>query len=196
MLRQEISREEINALPLASFEGRIKLVTDARDLPKVIKVLERSEFVGFDTESRPAFVKGQRFPISLTQLADEKHAFLIRNQYMGWPKRLLDFLSSPDVLKIGVGITDDLRSMRSQIKARWEPGGFVELNSLVKEIGVVSQGVRKLTGLFLGFRISKSAQTSNWEKENLEEKQLKYAATDAWCCHQIYQHILSRGYIE
>jgi len=196
MFRQEISRDEINDLPLARFEGRITMVTEAREIPRVIKVLTKAEYVGFDTEARPSFLKGKRYPISLTQLATEEHAFLIRNQYTGWPKPLLDFLSSPEILKIGVGIKDDLRLMKSQIETKWEPGGFVELNTLVKELGVISQGVRKLTGLFLGFRISKSAQTSNWEKETLEEKQIRYAATDAWCCHQIYHHILSRGYLE
>jgi len=196
MLRKEISREELNELPLASFEGKITLVTDPDEISSIIRVLRKSEFVGFDTETRPAFVKGQKFPISLTQLATEEHAFLIRNQYTGWPRPLLEFLANPSVLKIGVGIRDDVKSIKAQARINWNPEGFVELNTLVKEFGVVSQGIRKLSGLFLGIRVSKSAQTSNWDKELLNDKQLKYAATDAWCCHQIYHQILTRGFIE
>jgi ribonuclease D len=48
------------------------------------------------------------------------------------------------------------------------------------------ESVKKLTGLVLGFRISKSAQTSNWEAENLDSKQISYAATDAWVCLKIW----------
>lgn len=192
----EISRDEINQLPLGGFEGKIHVISKPSDIGRVIASLKKNKFVGFDTETRPAFVKGQKFPISLTQLASESEAFLIRNKYTGWPKPLLKFLADSSVLKIGIGIRDDLQSMRSEVPQTWEPGGFVELNSLVKELGIVSQGVRKLSGLILGFRVSKSAQTSNWEKSKLDEKQLKYAATDAWCCHQIYNSLLKRGYVE
>jgi ribonuclease D len=52
------------------------------------------------------------------------------------------------------------------------------------------ESVKKLTALLLGFRISKSAQTSNWETTTLSEKQLEYAATDAWVCLQIYKKLI------
>lgn len=196
MLNLEISREELNELPLGSFDGTTHIITESRKINKVISHLRKHDYVGFDTESRPAFVKGQKFPISLTQLATEDEAFLIRNKYTGWPPALIDFLSDPSTLKIGVGIRDDLHSMRANIKTTWEPEGFVELNNVVKDLGVISQGIRKLSGLILGFRISKSAQTSNWEREVLNEKQIRYAATDAWCCFQIYDELMTRGYIE
>ena len=196
MLSSEISRDELNLLPLASFEGKVHLITDSKELKPALSKLRKQEFVGFDTESRPAFFKGQKFPIALTQLASEDEVWLIRNKYTGWPLSLIDFLSDPSVKKIGVGIRDDLHSMRSAITRQWEPNGFVELNNLVKELGIISQGLRKLSGLVLGFRISKSAQTSNWENTTLNEKQIRYAATDAWCCHQIYNELLRRGYIK
>jgi ribonuclease D len=64
------------------------------------------------------------------------------------------------------------------------------LTNLSKEVGFEVESVKKLTALLLGFRISKSAQTSNWEAETLTDKQLQYAATDAWVCLQIYQRLL------
>ena len=45
----------------------------------------------------------------------------------------------------------------------------------------------------LGFRISKSQQTSNWEKDQLTFKQQRYAATDAWVCQQIYEKLTTVG---
>jgi ribonuclease D len=195
MLKAEITREELNELPLAGFEGNIHLITEARQINGILQKLKNLSFVGFDTETRPAFIKGQRYPISLTQLASEEEVFLIRNKYTGWPESLVNFLADPSVLKIGVGIRDDIKSIQSELNNEWKPEGFVELNNVVKDLGIISQGIRKLSGLVLGFRVSKSAQTSNWEKENLNEKQLRYAATDAWCCHRIYSELLIRGYL-
>jgi len=195
MLKTEITREELNELPLGNFEGDIHIITEPRHIKNVIHRLRKQQFVGFDTETRPAFVKGQKFPISLTQLALEKEVFLIRNKYTGWPDSLANFLADSDILKIGVGIRDDVKSIQSEIHRAWNPDGFIELNNVAKDLGIISQGIRKLSGLVLGFRVSKSAQTSNWEKEKLNEKQLRYAATDAWCCFQIYNELLVRGYL-
>ena len=195
MFKPEITREELNELPLGSFNGDIHVITEAGQIKSIVQKLRKLNFVGFDTETRPAFVKGQKFPISLTQLACDDEVFLIRNKYTGWPDSLAHFLADPDVLKIGVGIRDDIKSIQSEIRSNWSPEGFIELNHIVKELGIVSQGIRKLSGLVLGFRVSKSSQTSNWERENLDEKQLRYAATDAWCCHRIYSELLARGYL-
>ena len=65
----------------------------------------------------------------------------------------------------------------------------MELAHLAKEAGLEVESVKKLAALLLGFRISKSAQTSNWEAEQLNEKQISYAATDAWVCLEVYRKL-------
>jgi ribonuclease D len=57
---------------------------------------------------------------------------------------------------------------------------------LTKQAGIEVESVKKLAALFLGIRISKGAQTSNWEAPELNEKQLSYAATDAWVCLEVH----------
>ena len=84
--------------------------------------------------------------------------------------------------------------MRDDIKALqklhpYTPAGFVDLAELRKHAGLEVESVKKLTALLLGFRISKGAQTSNWETETLHEKQISYAATDAWVCLEIYKKL-------
>ena len=39
-------------------------------------------------------------------------------------------------------------------------------------------------------RISKAAQVTNWAREALDEKQIRYAATDAWISREIYLRAL------
>ncbi len=194
MFANTISNEEINELELDRFEGEVHLVENERQLNEAIKVLNKESVVGFDTESKPAFKKGEFNNISLIQISTENDAYLIRVNKTGITNKLKSFLESQDTLKIGVALRDDLKDLKKL--RNMEPGGFLELNQLVKEIGIESNGLRKLTAIILGFRISKNAQVSNWEKDELTEKQIFYAATDAWVCVCMYNKLVKQGYLE
>lgn len=185
-----ISPEEIGNLPLRAYSGKVELIRNAEDLPSVMAEIRRHEVVGFDTETRPSFRKGQLFKVSLMQLAVPNHVFLIRLQFTGITRELVSFLESGDILKTGVGIRDDLHALNRL--QPFNPAGFVDLVPLARDAGLKVESVKKLTGLVLGFRISKSAQTSNWEARNLSQKQIEYAATDAWVCLELY-HKLTVG---
>ena len=41
------------------------------------------------------------------------------------------------------------------------------------------------------FRISKAAQVSNWARPKLDNKQVRYAATDAWISREIYRQAVA-----
>jgi ribonuclease D len=43
----------------------------------------------------------------------------------------------------------------------------------------------------LGKKVSKAQRLSNWEAKTLTPQQQLYAATDAWVCVEIYQHLLA-----
>ena len=68
----------------------------------------------------------------------------------------------------------------------FQPGGFIEIADLTKKLGYENRGLRALAGLLLGGRISKAAQVSNWARPELDEKQIRYAATDAWISRELY----------
>lgn len=182
-----ISAEEIGNLPLRAYSGKVELIKNAADLPSVVSEVMRHEVVGFDTETRPSFRKGQLYKVSLMQLAVPDYVFLIRLQHTGITPELISFLESGDVLKTGIGIRDDLHAL-NRLKP-FVPAGFVDLVPLAREAGLKVESVKKLAGLLLGFRISKSAQTSNWEARTLTPKQIEYAATDAWVCLELYRKL-------
>ena len=100
---------------------------------------------------------------------------------------MISLFQNPNILKAGVAIRDDIKFLQ-KLKS-FEPAGFIELATLSKASGLQVESVKKLAGLLLGFRISKSAQTSNWEAATLTEKQVEYAATDAWVCLEIYKKL-------
>jgi len=187
VLGNSITHEEIQTLPLHAFKGKVSVITEPEKLVKSLKEITKAGPLGFDTETRPAFVKGQRYKVALIQLASHDRVWLIRLQQTGFVPELVDFFQNDTINKVGVGLRDDLIAL--QRLNHFEPGGFVELTHLTKQVGVEVESVKKLTGLLLGFRISKSAQTSNWEAPTLTEKQIEYAATDAWVCLQMYKKI-------
>ena len=182
-----ITHDEINALPLAAFEGRVVLVDDAQHLAKVFTEINHHRIVGFDTETKPVFVRGHQNKVALMQIALQEKVFLIRLSHTGLQPEIIQFLESEHILKAGVALRDDIKAL--QRLKRFEPHGIVELADLAKKAGLEIEGVKKLTGLLLGFRISKSVQTSNWEAASLNEKQLSYAATDAWVCLEIFKKL-------
>ncbi len=182
-----ITSEQLNGLPLKAFAGKITVITDASNLAKMLTEIEKHEVVGFDTETRPSFKKGQSYKVALIQLAIPDKVFLIRLHDTGLTDELISLFQNPNILKVGVAIRDDIKFLQ-KLKT-FEPAGFVELATLSKASGLQVESVKKLAGLLLGFRISKSAQTSNWEAATLTEKQLEYAATDAWVCLEIYKKL-------
>lgn len=182
-----ISHEEIGNLPLRAYSGNVELIQDAHHVAAVFDEIKRHDVVGFDTETRPSFRKGQLHKVSLMQLATPDDVFLIRLQHTGITPEIISFLESRDVLKTGVGIRDDLNAL-NRIQ-RFKPEGFVDLVPLARQAGLKVESVKKLAGLVLGFRISKSAQTSNWEARILTAKQIEYAATDAWVCLELYRRL-------
>lgn len=182
-----ITSEEINVLPLMTFSGRISLINTPEEVPDVFKEIQKHPVAGFDTETRPSFHKGQIYKASLMQIAVPGQVFLIRLQHTGITPAIIEFLESDLVGKSGVGIRDDIHALR-RLK-QFEPKGFIELSALAKAAGLQVESVKKLTALLLGFRISKSAQTSNWDAATLTQKQIEYAATDAWVCLELYQKL-------
>lgn len=184
MFQKEISKEEVAELDLIEFGGPIHLIDSLEDFEKAIDEISSSALLGFDTETKPAFKKGQVYPTSLIQLATRDKSWIIRVSRIGYPKRLLDLLSSEKVLKIGSGLSDDIRRLRADFN--FEPAGFLDLQQYVEAFQIEVKGLKKMSGIVLGRRISKSQQVSNWDADLLTEAQLRYAATDAWICLEIY----------
>ena len=193
MFRISISPEEIAKLELVSFPGEIVLIDSLNDdFYAALRYLRRQKVLGFDTETRPTFTQDQHSNgTALLQLSGPSRAYLFRLQKTGIPRRLAAVLANPAILKVGAATSDDVRGLQKY--ASFRPGGFVDLQSMVWEYGIRDKSVKKMTAIILGVKISKAQQLSNWEAEHLSESQLRYAATDAWVCRQMYVKLLGSG---
>ena len=184
MFQSEISKEQVAELALIQFEGPIHLIDSLEAFESEIASIVREPILGIDTETRPSFKKGTLYPTSLIQLSSLEQAWILRVSRIAYPKELLKLLSQEIPMKVGVSLHDDLKRLRSDF--RFEPKGFLDLQQYVEAFRIEEKGLKKLSGIVLGRRISKAQQVSNWDADHLTEAQLRYAATDAWICLMIY----------
>lgn len=184
-IRNTVTKAEIAQMPKVLFEGRIFIVYTEADTDKAVEYLKTQSIVGVDTETRPSFKRGLTHKVALLQIATPDTCFLFRLNRIGMPKSLQDFLMS-DVLKIGLSLKDDFMMLRQRKDMHTEEGNWIELQDYVGRFGIEDRSLQKIYANLFGKKISKSQRLSNWEADSLTEGQIRYAATDAWACVQIY----------
>jgi len=192
--RESITKEEVQQLPLIKFEDEIHIVNTFEKQKEALKILNQHTVLGFDTETKPTFNKGEYNKTALIQLATEEDAYLFKINEIGLTAPLIDLLSNNDIQKIGISIKDDLKDLK-KMEPTFKPAGFDDLNDISKALGIKQIGMRSLSGIFLDHRVSKSQQTSNWENNPLTEAQQRYAATDAWICIKIFNMLDAKGFV-
>jgi len=188
---ERLGKEHIKTLPVRAFDGKIHLITENKDVTDAIKTLRKYPILGFDTETRPVFRKGVHHNVSLLQLSTPEEAYLFRLNYLGFPNEVVALLEDSSILKVGVAILDDVRGL--QKLSNFKADGFIELADIAGDLGIVTCGLRNLAAIFLGVRITKKAQLTNWERPVINSKQSLYAATDAWICLEMYLFLKSEN---
>ena len=182
--KNKLSKTEINSLPLRYYNGPIRIIQTAEQAKDASTILIKEKLLGFDTETRPAFNKGQSYLPSLLQLAGTKVVYLFQLSKCGLPDSITNLLSNVNIIKSGVAIDQDLIELQQILN--FKPGGFIDLGDIARSNGLPHHGLRGLAAFLLNFRISKSVRTSNWSANQLTKKQIRYAATDAWLGRELY----------
>ncbi len=179
-----ISRDQLNALPIQSFKGRVALIDNDEDMARALLDIRREKLLGFDTETKPVFKAGVSHPPALVQLAGEGQAWIFQLRNLTSLSELFAVLSDAQILKAGVALADDLKKLKEL--HQFKPAGFKEVGDLARKLGYTQTGLRTLAGLVLGFRVSKREQRSNWARAQLTPSQINYAATDAWVSRELF----------
>ena len=181
--RTSISREELASLPIRRYEGEVRLVESPERLAHEAEAIRRESVLGFDTETRPAFRKGESYPTALVQLAGEAVVWIFPLQRLDCSS-LLEEVFRSEKLKAGIGVADDLRQMKKVFA--FEEANVVDVGALARRQGIEQTGLRNLAGIVLGYRIPKGSRTSNWGAARLTRQQIAYAAMDAWAARALY----------
>jgi ribonuclease D len=190
-IARSISREDMAKLSIRRYEGRVCLVATPQDLEEAQADLRQENVVGFDTETRPAFKKGESHLPCLVQAATARAVYLFQLRRVEVIPLLAELLSEARIVKAGVGLADDLRTLK--LVFPFAEKNMLDLGAVARSSGLGQSGVRNLAGILLGFRIPKGTKTSNWAAQQLSAAQITYAATDAWACRELFLRFESLG---
>ncbi|MCI5162056.1 MAG: 3'-5' exonuclease domain-containing protein 2 [Candidatus Electrothrix sp. AX5] len=177
------TKEQIIELPLfvgISFDN-IVVVQDREGAEKAMKELKEAPCLGFDTESKPCFRKGEvnKGP-HLIQLANESKAFLFPTRFLPIIASLDKILSDPGIKKVGFGLAGDTKILQRKFGINLL--NTQDLSVTLKDYFRLKQrvGMKAAVAMVFKQRLAKGAQTSNWAAFPLQEHQLRYAANDAY----------------
>jgi len=191
---RSISREDMAILPIRRYEGRLSLVSTPQAFEEACGDILKETVVGLDTETRPAFAKGESYAPCLVQVATEHAVYLFQLRHPESHPILQELLENPQIVKSGIALAHDLRMLKTVFT--FEQRNVLDLGTVARRSGCSQTGLRNLAGLFLDFRIPKGARTSNWAAQNLSTQQLTYAATDAWACRELFLRFEILGLLE
>ena len=175
-----------------AYDGHTVVINYPKDVDKAIKYLMTQSIVGFDTETRPTFKKGQVHNVCLLQIATHDECFLFRINKTGLTDSIRKFFESKNVLKVGLSIHDDFRALHKL--SEFEPAAYIELQGYVKQFDIADNSLQKIYAILFGKRISKGQRLTNWEADVLTESQQAYASLDAKACLQIYEYLASKKF--
>ncbi|HIB32683.1 MAG TPA: 3'-5' exonuclease domain-containing protein 2 [Candidatus Marinimicrobia bacterium] len=181
---QKLTKDEINDLSLRHYGGPVEVIASLNSADRACAALHKESVLGFDTETRPTFRKGEINLPSILQLAGHDAVYIFQLNKVGLCESILHILSNADIIKCGVALDRDLIELMQL--SPFDPEAFIDLGTVARLMDIPHHGLRGLTALLLGFRISKQARTSNWSAGKLSIKQINYAATDAWVGRELY----------
>ncbi len=187
-LYNKFDKKAITGLPQVKFPGRIISIISPGETQKAVDYLLSSDILGVDTETKPAFHKGEHHQVSLLQVSNRTTCFLFRLHLTGITPAIKQLLEDTTVKKIGLSWHDDIRGLEEREK--FKPGLFIDLQDIVPKLGIEDLSLQKLYANIFHQKISKRQRLSNWEAPLLDNKQRQYAAIDAWSCILLYEEIL------
>lgn len=178
--------------------SHVRLVRTPQDAAQALAALSQADVIGFDTESKPTFMKGEvSTGPHLVQLATDDHAWLFQTGAKAGialdAPHLLEVLKSvlesEAILKVGFGLGDDLKRLRAKLGI--ETRNVLDLATALRRRGERNTlGAKTAVARFFGQHLQKSRRitTTNWALPQLSEKQLLYAADDAHVSLRLYRH--------
>lgn len=192
-MKISIPKEKVSELPIVEFTGNIYVIDSMSKMNMAINALRKELVVGFDSETKPAFVRGKLNKVALLQVSTFSECYLFRINKIGIPDKLKSFLEDKNIKKIGLSLNNDIIGLKRITDIN--PEGFIDLQKRVNEYAIVDMSLQRIYAIIFGKKISKSQRLTNWEAPTLTTAQQKYAALDAFSCLEIYDH-LNKGLFE
>ena len=194
-----LSRSDLRDAELPIYPGialdRITVVVSEALAAEALSVLLAADAIGFDSESKPTFRKGEvATGPHLIQLASDTHTYLFPISRTHDAGALKQILESRTVLKVGMGLDNDRSALKSRLGI--VPENLLDLGEALRGPGHRGTvGAKVAVAHFFGQKLQKSKKTgtSNWANPQLSERQILYAANDAHVALQLYRAWIRSG---
>ena len=98
----KFDKKAITGLPQVTFPGRIISIISPGETQKAVDYLLSSDILGVDTETKPAFHKGEHHQVSLLQVSNRDTCFLFRLNLTGITPAIKQLLEDTTVKKVGL----------------------------------------------------------------------------------------------
>lgn len=171
---------ELPPFPVISLD-RITLVVTEREADDALSAIRASRVLGFDTESKPTFNKGDvSTGPHVLQFATDSRVYVFQSFRNESTAAIRAILTDATVAKVGFGLNDDISRVSGKFSL--EPQNVVDLGRTFRRMGYHNTiGAKSAIAILFQQRVSKSKSisTTNWSNHSLTERQLIYAANDA-----------------
>ncbi len=195
--RFDAAKSEMNSYNQYTIGKRELIVVNRqKQLDHLYKEVYKDKIIGFDTEQKPTFTKGQsQKPIAIIQLATNNYCYVIQMKFISDVKKISTIISDPKILKVGFGLGNDFKQLTKFLGN--PPQSLLDLATIIKTNFDTKHpiGAKNAVAVFMKQKLQKSKNTalSNWENDVLNKGQVHYASEDATAPLDIY-HILHSDY--
>jgi ribonuclease D len=172
----------------------VVLVQSTLQAAEALAALMAADAIGFDTESKPTFVKGETSSgPHLIQFSTDDKAYLFQVGVNPALDVLKSILESNTTLKVGFGLSDDIKRLR--VKLDITTVSVLDLSVALRGDQRNDFGAKTAVAKFFGLKLQKSKKisTTNWSNVHLTERQILYAADDAQVALRVYRRWISDG---
>lgn len=178
--------------PYTIGQRKIYIIRKPAQVKKAVRELLKSEIIGFDTEQRPTFKKGEKQKeISIIQMATKEGCYIFQMCFIQDKSSIIEIIANKGIKKVGFDLRNDYKELTKQFGI--QPQNIFDLSPFMKnELRHKNQiGVKNSVSLILLKKMQKSKKVAltNWENDNLTEQQIKYASEDATAPFDIYESI-------
>lgn len=175
--------EPFAGLPLSA----IQVPTGKRQLAEALADLRGWKAIGFDTESKPTWSKDEvSHGPHVVQFATPERAYVFQVFRQECVPIIKSILEDESIVKVGFGLKSDRALIHKKLSVKIKL--ILDLNKIFRTDGYRgATGVRAAVAIVFNqqFHKAKKITTSNWSLPRLSDRQLIYAANDAYAAIRV-----------
>jgi len=193
----EINEEQLKLLPTREeCPGQVVVVNSNQRVEKALMTLlgpkqRHGVVLGMDIEWKPTYEKNEHSKTALLQLSNGEFTALFRLNLLEKEGLIHSgighLLAHPEIIKVGVSLDSDCKRLFHDFG--WQVQGQADLANLPIISRCKPKSLQGLMAMFLGVHHMKSSRMTNWEKDSLTERQIHYAAMDAWGGRELFRQL-------